>query len=139
MTRFATVAMTTGILLVGARTPLDGQQPAPRDEDRTVVVRMVEAGPMEFSFEPDRITVRPGDIVRFTQAGQLPHNVEFDGTPEGASLGDRRIGPFLTAEGETYDVVIDERFAAGEYRFICTPHVAMGMVGVLTVIPAEHP
>ena len=132
------VTLATTALLIAAGASLDAQQLAAPDEARTLVVRMVEVGPMNFAFKPDRITVRAGDIVRFTQAGQLPHNVEFKATPDGAALGDQQIGPFLTAKGQTYDLVIDERFTAGDYRFICTPHVAMGMVGVLTVAPATN-
>jgi hypothetical protein len=42
-------------------------------------------------------------------------------------------GPYLTKQGETYEVVIDERFADGEYEFVCTPHIAMGMKATIAV------
>lgn len=139
MHRSRMIVLAATVLLIGAYAPLDAQQFTAPNEARTVIVRMVENGPMDFAFEPETITVHPGDVVRFTQTGQIPHNVEFKETPEDASLAEQRVGPFLTAKGQTYEIVIDEGFIAGEYRFICTPHVAMGMTGVITVAPATNP
>jgi len=98
-----------------------------------IVVKMVDVSTTEFKFEPAEITVQPGDTVRFVQAGAMPHNVDFRTTPEGTELGDGKMGPFLTTQDETYDVVIDGRFAQGEHGFVCTPHEYMGMTGTLTV------
>ncbi len=44
------------------------------------------------------------------------------------------MGPFLTVKGQVYEVVIDGRFAEGAYRYVCTPHEAMGMKGAITVV-----
>lgn len=38
-----------------------------------------------------------------------------------------------TAKGQTYDVVIDARFTDGKYDFVCDPHEALGMHGILTI------
>jgi len=100
---------------------------------KVVIVKMVDVSNTEFKFEPAEITVQPGDTVRFVQSGAMPHNVDFRTLPEGTDLGDAKMGPFLTTPDETYDVVIDGRFAAGEHGFVCTPHEFMGMTGTLTV------
>ncbi len=104
---------------------------------RTVVVKMVDKSPTEFHFEPAQLTVQRGDTVRFLQTGTTPHNVEFQNPPPGTALGAQLMGPFLMKAGETYDVVIDARFAGGEHRFVCTPHQTMGMTGTLTVAGAR--
>ncbi len=98
-----------------------------------IIVKMVDVSTTEFKFDPAEISVQPGDTVRFVQAGAMPHNVDFRVMPEGTDLGDAKMGPFLTTPDETYDVVIDGRFAAGEHGFVCTPHEFMGMTGTLTV------
>ncbi len=100
---------------------------------RTVVVKMVDKSATAFNFEPAQITVQRGDTVRFLQTGTTPHNVEFQNPPPGTTLGAQLMGPFLLKAGDTYDVVIDARFAAGEHRFVCTPHQTLGMTGTLTV------
>lgn len=127
------IVVFTGAALAASVVTLEAQTYPPPDPPPTHVVRMVEVSPADFAFEPARITVRPGDVIRFTQAGALPHNVELRGSPDGVELGDARMGPFLTAKGQSYDLVIDERFAPGEYEFVCTPHVAMGMKGTIVV------
>lgn len=141
----ATVALAIGM-------PATAETQEAETDGRTVIVEMVD-----FAFEPSEVTVRPGDVVRFVQASSSPHNVEFTETPAGAELGDEyvvpvdeigtraatfpppRMGPYLTAEGETYEFVVTDAFAAGEYRYLCTPHEPMGMKGRLIVekLPAE--
>jgi len=88
---------------------------------------------VEYSYDPGDIVAAPGDTVRFVQESPTPHNVEFRSTPPTAALGDARTGPYLVKAGDTYDLVIDQRFPAGVYQFACTPHHALGMKGTLTV------
>lgn len=115
-------------------------------DGRTVVVEMVD-----FGFKPAKVTVRPGDVVRFVNSSTSPHNVEFRDVPDGARLGDDyvvpveeigtraatfpppRMGPYLLQKGDTYEFVITEAFTAGTYGYVCTPHEAMGMTGELRV------
>lgn len=128
MIRILVVGALTGALF--AVPPSDESGPAPV----TVEVRMVDKSPTEFVFEPAEVTVRPGDVVRFVQTGVMPHNVEFRAVPEGVELaGDVQMGRYLTRKGETYDLVIDERFGAGKYDYVCTPHSALGMTGTISV------
>lgn len=107
------------------------------DPPGVVVVEMIDKSPTEFAFEPARITVQPGDTVRFVQKGAMPHNVEFKGAPGGAELDGVRMGPFLTRPDETWDLVVDDRFLPGEYPFVCTPHQFLGMTGLLRVEAAS--
>lgn len=117
---------------LAALSLLSPWRPAP-PAGRLVVVRMVDVSPTEYRFDPSAIVVAAGDTVRFTQTGTMPHNVEFRVTPAGTALGAGKTGPYLTKAGDTYDVVIDDRFAAGEHQFVCVPHEPLGMKGTLTV------
>jgi manganese oxidase len=101
---------------------------------RTIVVKMMDDGARTW-FEPANIHARPGDVVRFEQHGTMAHNAQFvrNESPDGADLRDAWTGPFLMAKGDTYEIEIDDRFVDGDYRFVCTPHIASGMVGTLTV------
>ena len=105
----------------------------PAPGGRLVIVKMVELSAASYRYQPATVTVNPGDTVRFVQTSAMPHNVEFTKTPSGAKLGSAKMGPYLTAPGQTYDVVIDSRFPGGQYRYMCTPHFALGMLGVLVV------
>ncbi len=98
-----------------------------------VIVRMVDKSATEYTFEPADITVEPGTLVRFELAGTIPHNVEFKDGPSGTDLGNARMGPFLLAKGQTYEIMIDARFAVGTHDYVCTPHEMMGMKGTITV------
>ncbi len=88
-----------------------------------------------FRFASDRIEVRRGDVVRFVQHGDMPHNVQFvrNTAPEGVELGDAWTGPYLNKKGEIYELEIDERFPDGTYEFVCTPHIGFQMTGTLIV------
>jgi manganese oxidase len=103
-------------------------------EGRLLEVRIVDEGG-SMRFEPAKLDVQRGDVVRFIQKGTMPHNVQFvrNTAPAGAEIGDYWMGPFMNKAGETYEVTIDERFQDGTYEYVCTPHIAMGMKGTLTV------
>lgn len=107
-----------------------------RDDDRVIVIKMVDLSTAQWRFEPAEITVRQGDTIRWVQEDIVPHNVEFKETPESASLGDAVMGPFVFAKGEVYELVIDERFAPGLYVYVCTPHDALGMKAEFSVVPS---
>ena len=121
-------------ILAVAGAGITGWRPAGGDVGRVVVVRMMDDGG-SFRYEPAELTVRRGDIVRFEQAGTMPHNVEFvrNTAPDGADLGSAWMGSFLIGKGETYDVVVDDRFIDGAFDFLCSPHATMGMKGRITV------
>jgi len=125
----------TGLLLLGA-VVASGCVRATTGEvaSRTIEVTMKENG-TEMIFDPARIEVRRGDVVRFTQGGVVPHNVQFirNSAPDGVDIGEYWSGPFLSQGGESYEVTVDERFADGTYEFNCMPHIAMGMTGEMVV------
>lgn len=81
-----------------------------------------EAGTMVF--EPAFLQIQPGDTVTFVPTDK-GHNVETikDMIPEGFEA-------FKSKINETYTVTFD---AAGVYGIKCTPHFAMGMVGLIFV------
>ncbi|CAN7282639.1 pseudoazurin [Rhizobium sp. LjRoot30] len=75
-------------------------------------------------FEPAFVKVAPGDTVTFIPTDK-GHNVETikDMIPDGATA-------FKSKMNETYKVTFD---TPGAYGVKCTPHVGMGMVGVVVV------
>lgn len=105
-------------------------------------VRMVMEGTAA-RFEPARLTIRPGDRVRFVTVSGAPHNVAFDAAripaaarrPLSAGMPGQiqpLAGPLVLETGGSYTVSF-AGVPAGEYPFSCMPHAAMGMTGVVTV------
>lgn len=124
---------TTYLLSLSAFALLPFIAPAPRPAAKVIPVKMVDVSATAFKFDPAVITAAPGDTVRFTQTTTTPHNVELKATPAGVDAGPAKMGPFLTAQGATYDLVLDAKFAPGTYQFACTPHEMLGMKGTLNV------
>lgn len=104
---------------------------------KTHVVRMIDKSPTEFAYEPASVTASVGDVIQFVQTTATPHNVDFREAPNGADLGTAKTGEFMLAPEQKYELRIDERFRAGSYRFVCTPHELLGMKGTLTVVAAK--
>ena len=118
--------------------------PAPAPVGATHDVNMVMEG-TAYKFVPSDISVRVGDQVVFHNVSGGPHNVAFwaDSIPAGAKevidpqLKDQ-IAPLSSALVVDPNATITISFAnapTGEYRFTCTPHLAMGMNGKITVAP----
>ncbi len=121
------IVVSAGVLFV---LPIEDRAST---QGNVVIVKMVDKSVTEFAFEPANVTVKRGDVIRFVQTSTTPHNVEFKDGPEGTDLNGGRVGPYLLAPDETYEVSIDSRFAKGVHRYVCTPHEFMGMVGTITV------
>ena len=96
-----------------------------------------------YRFEPKTITVKVGDGIKFTNVTGGPHNVTFwaDSIPAGtaAQLGANMpnttsplTGPLLINANDSYTVSF-AGLKPGVYHFYCTPHLALGMTGVLTI------
>lgn len=100
----------------------------PSSGGKIVEVKMVMPSGANPRYEPAQVTARPGDVIRFVNTENV-HNVHFVKGPAGATLPP--ASPYLTQANQTYDVKVD--LPAGSYDFQCDPHVAMGMVGQLTV------
>lgn len=129
-----TVLLAVVALAVAPSIRFDRVNREPVRDKVVIEVQMKDVGGGQWRFEPSAILVHPGDTVRFVQADIVPHNVQFKGQPKGAKLGKAQMGPFLLTKGETYDLIIDDRFVPGVYQFVCTPHEMLGMKGTLEVI-----
>jgi plastocyanin len=124
--------------------PAAGAATAAPATGKTIDVKMVgdEKG---YRFDPATITVKAGDAIKFTNVTGGPHSVGFDPAkvppavqPQlGANMpGDHSMGalegPMLLQPNETY-VVSFAKIPPGTYDFHCTPHLALGMKGTITV------
>jgi plastocyanin len=117
-----------------AKIPATGQ---------TVDVKMV-GDDKGYRFEPADIKIKSGDAVRFTMVSGGPHNVSFDPATitDAASKAqldanmDQKMSelssPMLMNPNEQY-VISFGGVKPGTYPFHCTPHLAMGMKGTITV------
>ena len=96
-----------------------------------------------YRFEPADITVKQGDGIKFVMVSGGPHNVAFEetGIPAAASAQlsaniENAAAPLTSQMTVNPNEVVNISFAnvpAGTYNFHCTPHLAMGMKGVITV------
>jgi plastocyanin len=95
-----------------------------------VEVKMMSAPGQGEVFEPADFTVKRGDVVRFVLVSGV-HNANFvaNRNPSGVKLP--ATSPYLQAPGQTYEFVVEQ--PNGEYYYQCDPHVAMGMIGHMTV------
>ena len=97
-----------------------------------------------YKFDPANITIKAGDGIKFTVVGGGPHNVAFDPAtipPDvraqlDANMGTDKMGELsstlLTNAGESVTISF-ANVAPGSYPYHCTPHLALGMKGVITV------
>jgi plastocyanin len=105
-------------------------------------VKMVYDG-QKYFFEPANLTIKEGDGVKWVMVSGGPHDVAFEeaGIPAGAAdklkanMPNQQMplqSPFLMNENETYTVSF-AGLPKGAYNYHCTPHLAMGMKGTITV------
>ena len=98
-----------------------------------------------YHFVPAELSIKVGDQVTFHNVSGGPHNVQFfaDSIPAGAKeiidpqLKDQ-IGVLSSALLVDPNATLVVSFAnapAGDYKFTCTPHMAMKMHGKITVTP----
>lgn len=92
-----------------------------RAAEHTVEMKNMGAdGPMVF--EPAVIKVAVGDTVKFVLVDQLHNSESVEGlTPEGS----------VTWQGEMNQDISVTLDKEGVYVYQCTPHVMLGMVGVI--------
>ena len=88
-------------------------------------------------FEPAKLTISPGDTVKFVNNKLPPHNVVFDvakipgGSKELAqSLSKKKL---LFAPGETSEVRFPADAPEGVYVYYCDAHRGAGQVGHIIV------
>ncbi len=97
-----------------------------------------------YRFEPANITIKQGDAIKFVAVSGFPHNVAFNGATLAENVKaqiNANMGPARLADlSSQMFVAANEGFTlsfagvpAGQYEYNCTPHLAMGMKGVITV------
>lgn len=106
-------------------------------------VKMIINADQAYVYDPAEITVKQGDGIKFSMVSGGPHNVAFDATLLPADVkaqlmanmpnqAAELMGPMMLTEGEEYTISF-AGVAPGTYEFFCTPHLAMGMRGKVTV------
>lgn len=125
---------------VTLRRYFGGGSPAPRVASGSATDTVaVEVGMTNrLVFEPETVTIRVGQSVRWVNGSDVDHTVTADPTqarraesvalPRGAATfdsGNMRPGDTFT---HRFDV-------AGTYRYFCVPHELAGMVGTVVVEP----
>jgi plastocyanin len=140
--RAATTTADTGAAVTPSPVPAPTGTPAPIT-GTTHQVQMVIQG-TSYLFVPANITIRSGDGIRFVNVSGGPHNVAFDPAaipanvkPQlAANMPDQALGELsgrlLTQPNEAYTISF-ANIPAGTYPIFCTPHLAMGMKGQVTV------
>lgn len=96
-----------------------------------------------YRFDPANITVKAGDGIKFTVVSGGPHNVAFDPANVPADVQGQldaniseKMGQLSSALKTNNGESITISFAnvkPGKYPFHCTPHLALGMKGEITV------
>ncbi|MFC6988600.1 plastocyanin/azurin family copper-binding protein [Haloplanus sp. GCM10025708] len=130
---FLTAAAGTAATTAAAGT-------ATAQESTTHTVEMTD----QLVFDPDEITIAPGDTVVWENVGTVGHSVTAyeDEIPEDAEYfasggfdseqAARNAYPQQgdIAGGESYEHTFE---VTGDYEYFCIPHEAVGMVGTVTV------
>ena len=96
-----------------------------------------------YRFEPANITVKAGDGIKFTTVNGGPHNVAFDPATVPTDVQGQldaniseKMGQLSSALKTNAGESVTISFAnikAGKYPYHCTPHLALGMKGEITV------
>lgn len=97
---------------------------------------MVQKG-FAFAFDPEEITVNPGDTVRWvleTEKEDPPeHQVRFEKVPEQAesllNSKKKNISPVFTGDDQSWEITFSDEFPPGTYQFTCTKKGDAGMEG----------
>ncbi len=125
----AATAGTSGA--AGAAAPITG---------KTVEVKML-GDDKGYRFDPANVTIKRGDGIKWVMVSGGPHNVAFDAVPANAKAQlsanmPNQMGelssPMFMNPNEEYTISF-ANVAPGTYNYNCTPHLAMGMKGAITV------
>ena len=125
-----------------ATTPAAGAVAAAPATGKTHEVKMT-GDATGYKFDPANLTVKQGDAIKFIMVSGGPHNVAFqnvtdaaakaqlDANMPGQKMGELN-GPMIMQPNEAYTISF-AKVPAGKYDYVCTPHLAMNMKGVITV------
>jgi plastocyanin len=96
-----------------------------------------------YKFEPADITIKAGDGIKFTMVSGGPHNVAFDPATIPADVKPQLSANMPNQQGELSSALFSNpgesttisfaNIKPGQYPYHCTPHLAMGMKGTITV------
>lgn len=109
---------------------------------QTVTIKMI-GDDKGYRFDPANVTIKSGDAVKFVMISGGPHNVSFDPATVPADSKaqldanmDQKTSelssPMMMNPNEEYTISFGG-VKPGKYDFHCTPHLAMGMKGTITV------
>ena len=106
--------------------------PAQYDGSNSTVITMTRTR----RFEPDAVTINPGDTVEWRNDSGLDHNVTTD--PFGITSQDDVSSPPGAATFNSGAIIPGSRYMytfviPGTYRYVCVFHESEGMSGRVTV------
>ena len=85
-------------------------------------------------FEPETLTIKPGDTVKWVNNKLSPHNAVFDSAKSpgdmAKSISHKNL---LFSPNESYETTFPKDAPAGEYSYYCEPHRGAGMIGKIIV------
>jgi plastocyanin len=133
---------TTDTAASAATTPAAGGGTAAAITGTTHTVKMV-GDDKGYRFDPADITVKAGDGIKFVMVSGGPHNVAFDPATIPADVKPQLMAnmpnqvaelssPMFMNPNEEYTISF-ANVKPGQYPYHCTPHLAMGMKGTITV------
>ena len=96
-----------------------------------------------YRFEPANVTIKQGDAIKFVVVSGGPHNVAFDPATIPADVKGQLMAnmpnqqgelssPLFSNPNESYTISF-ANVKPGQYPYHCTPHLAMGMKGTITI------
>ncbi|MBI3420155.1 MAG: cupredoxin domain-containing protein [Proteobacteria bacterium] len=98
-------------------------------------VKMVTDDDIEdsYRFDPDKLTIQPGDTVNFVNDQNDKHDVVFESVPKAAEFAK---SPMLRKKGQSWSYTFTH---PGTYKYHCHPHAHWGMRGVIIVGKPSKP
>ncbi|MEM8722101.1 MAG: plastocyanin [Cyanobacteria bacterium P01_G01_bin.39] len=114
------ISLLLSALVLMVSTFFLGVNPAAAD---TVSVKMGSDNGM-LKFQPETVTIKPGDTVKWENNKMSPHNVVFE------NAKDKSHKNLVFSPGDGYESTFNE---SGEYSYYCEPHRGAGMVGKVVV------
>jgi plastocyanin len=126
-----------------ASSPSPSAESAAPITGQTVEVKMLQDEKGNYRFDPADVNIKSGDGVKFIMTSGGPHNVAFDPaqipaeakTQLSANMQQQvseLSSPMMMNPNETYTISFG-KMPPGKYEFHCTPHLAMGMKGTITI------
>lgn len=89
----------------------------------------------QLAFVPQKLTVHPGETVRWVINKVPPHNIVFDDTKVSGEQKEyaKSLSSQKLLNKGSYEITIPDDMPPGEYPYYCTPHRGAGMLGQLIV------